>query len=162
MRRQAPRLAGDHELGNPEAGVGIADEPACVLIGLFLRMDQLEAEQIAIEEDRAIEVGDREAEMPDSAQHGHSSSRGFSPHSGFPHAGQALMRLPDTVISTSMRLRPPWPASDPTRCIARFDCIMINIVGWCQEDAMKITRAEAYLCDLAVERPRTDAIQAFI
>src|SRR5919199_6703348 len=27
---------------------------------------------------------------------------------------------------------------------------------------MKITRAEAYLCDLAVERPRTDAIQAFI
>jgi L-alanine-DL-glutamate epimerase-like enolase superfamily enzyme len=26
---------------------------------------------------------------------------------------------------------------------------------------MKITRAEAYLCDLAVERPRTDAIQAF-
>lgn len=27
---------------------------------------------------------------------------------------------------------------------------------------MKITRAEAYLCDLEVERPRTDAIQAFI
>jgi L-alanine-DL-glutamate epimerase-like enolase superfamily enzyme len=27
---------------------------------------------------------------------------------------------------------------------------------------MKITRAEAYLCDLAVERPRTDAIQSFI
>jgi L-alanine-DL-glutamate epimerase-like enolase superfamily enzyme len=26
---------------------------------------------------------------------------------------------------------------------------------------MKIARAEAYLCDLAVERPRTDAIQAF-
>src|SRR5205814_4450141 len=78
-----------------------------------------------------------------------------------------LMRLPDTVVSTSTvststRLRPPLPARDPTRCIARFDCIMINFVGWCQEDAMKITRAEAYLCDLAVERPRTDAIQAFI
>src|SRR5947209_3134132 len=120
MRRQASRLAGDHELGNPEAGVGIADEPAGVLIGLFLRMDQLEAEQIAIEEDRAIEVDDREAEVPDSAQHCHSSSRDFSPHNGFPHAGHSLMWLPDTIVATVARLRPPRPASDSTRCIACF------------------------------------------
>ncbi|HKO24239.1 MAG TPA: mandelate racemase/muconate lactonizing enzyme family protein, partial [Chloroflexota bacterium] len=26
----------------------------------------------------------------------------------------------------------------------------------------KIVRADAYLCDIAVERPRTDAIQSFL
>ena len=27
---------------------------------------------------------------------------------------------------------------------------------------MRITKAQAFLCDVAVERPRTDAIQAFL
>ena len=77
--------AGEPEMGHSDVGVGVADDGGEVAAFLLLRCDHLAAEEIAIEDERAVEIGDRVAGVVDVAD-GHGplaiASRNSTPPAG--------------------------------------------------------------------------------
>ena len=72
-------------MGHSDVGVGVADDRGEVAAFLLLRCDHLAAEQVAIEDERAVEIGDRVAGVVDVADgHGPAAiaARNSTPPAG--------------------------------------------------------------------------------
>ena len=56
-------VAGDAEMRHANVRVGVADDRREIAAFLLLRCDHLAAEDVAVEDERAVEVGDRVARV---------------------------------------------------------------------------------------------------
>ena len=68
--------AGHPEMGHPDVRVGVADDRREISALLLLGRDHLAAEQVAVEDERAVQVGDRVAGVMEAASsHRHPGDR---------------------------------------------------------------------------------------
>ncbi len=90
--------AGDPEMGHAHVRVGVAHDRREVPAFLLLRRDHLAAEDVAVEDERAVEVGDRVAGVVKRGQH-----RQRSPW----RSRLAARRLPAGVTTKMFSTRAP-------------------------------------------------------